>query len=151
MASATMRANSPETSALLTRVQDYVPTHAARLDGRPSDDVGALRLRRPEHPGGRRPRDRRRGLGSPALAGDRTFDLPSLPFYDGYYADIATTRVRVWQRELELVDAETFGIYLHHMIHRQADWSIRHHAADPTSIPRTPGLQRCPRRPDEKA
>ena len=137
-----MRSYSPEAAALLTRVQDYVTTHAGRLARRPSDDVVHFDFGGPNilvESG------RVTGVvdwGSPALAGDRTFDLASLLFYDGYYAGVAATRARVWQRALELVDAETFGIYLHHMVHRQADWSIRHHdTTDRPSVSRA--LQVC--------
>jgi Phosphotransferase enzyme family len=124
-----MRAYSTQTAALLARVQAYVASRAARLARRPAGDVVHFDFGGPNIlvDGGRVT-----GVvdwGSPAVPGDRTFDLATLLFYDGYYADVATTRARVWARALELVDAETFGVYLHHMVHRQTDWSIRHHDA----------------------
>ena len=131
-----MRGYSAETAALLTRVQDYVAAHAARLDDRPSDDVVHFDFGGPNILVAA---GRVTGVvdwGTPALAGDRTFDLASLLFYDGYYADVPATRARVWRYALERVDAATFGLYLHHMIHRQTDWSIRHHPADATAVPR---------------
>jgi hypothetical protein len=122
-----MGEHSAETSALLAQVQAYVASHARCLDDRPVDDVVHFDFSGPNilvESG------RVTGVvdwGSPAIPGDRTFDLATLLFYDGYYADVAATRARIWTRALELVDAETFGVYLHHMVHREADWAIRHH------------------------
>jgi hypothetical protein len=36
------------------------------------------------------------------------------------------------------VDAETFGVYLAHLVHRQTDWSLRHH--DPAMVERVLGI-----------
>jgi hypothetical protein len=129
-----MRAYSPETAALLAHVQEYIASRAPLLDSRPAYDVvhfdfGGPNILVDE--------GRVTGVvdwGPAPLPGDRTFDLATLLFYDGYYADVPATRARIWERALELVDAETFGLYLCHMIHRQTDWSIRHH--DAAEVPR---------------
>ena len=122
-----MRAHSPQTAALLERLQAYVTGRAARLAARRAADVVHFDFAGPNIlvDGGRITGVVDWG----PLPGDRTFDLATLLFYDGYYADVPATRTRVWERALELVDAETFGIYLAHLVHRQTDWSIRHHDA----------------------
>jgi Phosphotransferase enzyme family len=122
-----MRAHSPRTAALLARLQAYIAGHAARLAARSARDVVHFDFGGPNIlvAGGRVTGVVDWG----PLPGDRTFDLATLLFYDGYYADVAATRGRVWGRALELVDPATFGIYLAHLVHRQTDWSLRHHDA----------------------
>jgi hypothetical protein len=122
-----MRTHSPRTAALLARLQAYVAAHAPRLAARPARDVVHFDFAGPNILVAR---GRVTGVVDwGPLPGDRTFDLASLLFYDGYYADVAATRARVWGRALELVDATTFGVYLAHLVHRQTDWSLRHHDA----------------------
>lgn len=131
-----MRAYSPQTAALLARVQEYIAGRAARLDSRPAQDVVHFDFSGPNILV-----DEGRVSGVVdwgPVPGDRTFDLATLLFYDGYYANVATTRARIWGRALELVDAETFGIYLGHMVHRQTDWSVRHH--DAAMVERVQGI-----------
>jgi hypothetical protein len=122
-----MRSHSPRTAALLARLQAYIAAHAPRLAARPAEDVVHFDFAGPNIlvAGGRVTGVVDWG----PLPGDRAFDLASLLFYDGYYADVAATRARVWARALELVDATTFGVYLAHLVHRQTDWSLRHHDA----------------------
>jgi hypothetical protein len=122
-----MRGHSPRTAAALTRVQGYVAGRATSLGSRPARDVVHFDFSGPNILV-----DEGRVTGVVdwgPVPGDRTFDLATLLFYDGYYADVADTRARIWGRALELVDAGTFGVYLAHMVHRQTDWSIRHHDA----------------------
>jgi hypothetical protein len=122
-----MQGYSPRTAAVLARVQAYVGGRPGKLAARPAGDVVHFDFSGPNILV-----DKGRVSGVVdwgPVPGDRTFDLATLLFYDGYYADVATTRARIWGRALELVDAETFGVYLGHMVHRQTDWSIRHHEA----------------------
>ncbi len=131
-----MRAYSPQTAALLVRVQEYIAGRAARLASRPAQDVVHFDFSGPNILVGK---GRVSGVVDwGPVPGDRTFDLATLLFYDGYYADVATTRARIWGRALELVDAETFGVYLGHMVHRQTDWSVRHH--DAAMVERVQGI-----------
>ena len=125
-----MRAHSPRTAALLARLQAYVAAHAPRLADRPARDVVHFDF------GGHNilvAGGRVTGVVDwEPYPGDRVFDLATLLYYEGYYpscADVAATRARVWGRALELADAATVGIYLAHMVHRQTDWSLRHHDA----------------------
>jgi hypothetical protein len=60
-----------------------------------------------------------------AQAGDRAFDLVTLLFY-AY--DQEAVRDVLWRRVAEITDPTAVVIYLAHLIHRQVDWSIRHHA-----------------------
>jgi Phosphotransferase enzyme family len=122
-----MRRHSPRTAALLARLQGDIADHAAPLAARPARDVVHFDFAGPNIlvAGGRITGVVDWG----PLPGDRTFDLASLLFYDGYYADVAATRAQVWGRALALVDAATFGVYLAHLVHRQTDWSLRHHDA----------------------
>lgn len=66
-----------------------------------------------------------------ACAGDRAFDLATLLFYV-YDQDPACEAL--WRRLEELTAPTASAVYLAHMIHRQVDWSIRHHP--PTTIER---------------
>jgi hypothetical protein len=59
-----------------------------------------------------------------ACAGDRAFDLASLLFY---VYDQEPAREALWRRLDEITDPRATVIYLAHLIHRQVDWSIRHH------------------------
>src|SRR5262249_29184097 len=122
-----MRAHSPRTAALLARLQAYVAAYAPRLAARPAGDVVHFDF------GGHNILVAGGGVTGGGdwepYPGARVFDLATLLFYEGYTADAAATRARVWERALALADAETFGIYLSHMVHRQTDWSIRHHDA----------------------
>jgi aminoglycoside phosphotransferase (APT) family kinase protein len=59
-----------------------------------------------------------------ALPGDRAFDLVTLLFYD---YDQETVREMLWQTVTRLTDPAAVAVYLAHLIHRQVDWSIRHH------------------------
>jgi aminoglycoside phosphotransferase (APT) family kinase protein len=59
-----------------------------------------------------------------AQAGDRAFDLVTLLFY-AY--DQETIRDALWRRVAEITDPAAIGVYVAHLIHRQVDWSIRHH------------------------
>ena len=123
-----MREHSPETAALLGNVQEYVGSNAGLLEARPAQDVVHFDFSGPNI---LVDEGRLTGVVDWApLPGDRAFDLATLVFYDGYYADVPSTRERIWARALELADAETFGVYLCHMIHRQTDWSVRHHDAE---------------------
>ena len=122
-----MRGHSPRTAALLAHLQGYIAAHAPRLAAHPAGDVVHFDFAGPNLlvAGGRITGVVDWG----PLPGDRAFDLASLLFYDGYYADVAATRARIWERALTLVTATTFGIYLAHLVHRQTDWSLRHHDA----------------------
>jgi hypothetical protein len=70
--------------------------------------------------------------------GDRAFDLVTLLFYS---YEQALVRDTLWQRVLALTDPAATAIYLAHMIHRQVDWSIRHH--DRATIDRWLGQARA--------
>jgi hypothetical protein len=119
-----MPAYSAAAAALLERVQEYVAGRARLLEARPGDDVVHFDFGGPNI---LVERGRVSGVVDWApLPGDRAFDLATLLFYDGYYADVPATRARVRARALELIDAETFGVYLCHMVHREADWAVRH-------------------------
>jgi aminoglycoside phosphotransferase (APT) family kinase protein len=61
-----------------------------------------------------------------ACAGDRAFDVATLLFYS--YGD-EDVRRRLWSRLLELARPGIATVYLSHLIHRQVEWSIRHHSA----------------------
>lgn len=61
----------------------------------------------------------------PAVTGDRAFDLATLLFY---LYDRDGIRERLRGRALELSDPGALDAYLAHMILRQVDWSLRHHA-----------------------
>jgi Ser/Thr protein kinase RdoA (MazF antagonist) len=131
-----MRAYSPDTAALLARLQDYVATHAGRLEAAPATDVVHFDFS-PSNilvavagPYGGPDRHITGVVDWEGLVpGDRAFDLATLLYYAGYCAGTSGTRDRIWPRALDLVDAPTFGLYLCHMVHRQTDWSIRHHDA----------------------
>lgn len=56
--------------------------------------------------------------------GDRAFDLATLLFY-GY--EDPRARDALWRHALEISNRETMGVYLAHIMHRQTEWSIRHH------------------------
>ncbi|HET9223586.1 MAG TPA: aminoglycoside phosphotransferase family protein, partial [Roseiflexaceae bacterium] len=60
-------------------------------------------------------------------AGDRMFDVATMLFYS--YADMAV-RTCLWQTILKHSGPEAGAVYLGHLIHRQIDWSIRHHTAE---------------------
>lgn len=124
-----MRCYSPATAALLTCVQEYVRTHAGRLADAPSGDAVHGDFSGPNIlvDGGRIS-----GVvdWEGLTPGDRAFDLATLLFYEGYYANVPATRQRLWAHALELADATTLGLYLCHMVHRQTDWSVRHHGTD---------------------
>lgn len=66
-----------------------------------------------------------------AQAGDRTFDLVTVLFY-GY--DQEPVRDTLWPRVTTMSDPAAVAVYLAHLIHRQVDWSIRHH--DPAAVER---------------
>src|SRR4051794_3924898 len=123
-----MKAYSPLTARLLDRVQEYIAAHADCLAAAPATDVVHF-----DFGGSNILVDRCRITGvvdwEGLVPGDRAFDLATFLFYDGYYAGISEVREPLWRRALELGDEQTFGIYLCHIIHRQADWSIRHHDA----------------------
>ena len=59
--------------------------------------------------------------------GDRMFDVATMLFYS--YTDV---RVRhpLWQAICARVGPAVGGVYLRHLIHRQVDWSIRHHGTE---------------------
>ena len=121
-----MRAYSPEAARLLATIQAFIADHADRLAAVPATDVvhfdfGGHNIL--VHEGRITGVVDWEGL----VPGDRAFDLATFLFYDGYYARVAPTRERLWSHALELVDAATLGVYLCHMAHREADWSIRHH------------------------
>jgi hypothetical protein len=54
------------------------------------------------------------------------FDVATMLFYS--YADVAV-RTSLWQTILNHSGPEAGAVYLAHLIHRQADWSIRYHTA----------------------
>jgi hypothetical protein len=58
-------------------------------------------------------------------AGDRAFDLVTLLLY-AYEQEIV--RETLWRRVTAIADPAAVALYLAHLIHRQVDWSIRHHA-----------------------
>jgi Phosphotransferase enzyme family len=64
-------------------------------------------------------------------AGDRMFDVATMLFYS--YAD-PLVRSHLWQTIREHSGPASGAVYLAHLIHRQVDWSIRHHA--PATIKR---------------
>ena len=59
-----------------------------------------------------------------AQAGDRAFDLVTALFY-AY--DQEAVRDALWRRVAEMTDPAAIVVYVAHLIHRQVDWSIRHH------------------------
>jgi hypothetical protein len=61
-----------------------------------------------------------------ACAGDRAFDLATLLFY---VYDQEPAHEALWGRLGEIADPAATVLYLAHLIHRQVDWSIRHHDA----------------------
>ena len=64
-------------------------------------------------------------INPPALTGDRAFDLATMLFYLYDRHDI---RERLRGRALELTSRRALSAYLAHMLLRQVDWSLRHHA-----------------------
>src|SRR5262249_19347592 len=60
-------------------------------------------------------------------AGDRAFDLATLLFY---VYDQDAPREALWQRLGAIAEPAASVLYLGHLIHRQVDWSIRHHAPE---------------------
>ncbi|HZO25151.1 MAG TPA: aminoglycoside phosphotransferase family protein [Chloroflexota bacterium] len=116
-----MRQHSPTTARLLDLVQNLVARH--RSVSMPTTDV--------VH-GDFQPNNML-GLSGKisgvvdwegAQAGDRTFDLATVLFY-GY--DQETVRETLWPRVTTMTDPAAVAVYLGHLIHRQVDWSIRHH------------------------
>jgi len=61
-----------------------------------------------------------------ACAGDRAFDVATLLFYSHDDEDLHR---RLWSPLLELASPRIATVYLAHLIHRQVEWSIRHHPA----------------------
>ncbi len=61
-----------------------------------------------------------------ARAGDSAFDLATLLFY-GY--DDGQVRTFLWEYALARRPIQVLSVYLAHLILRQVDWSLRHHAA----------------------
>jgi hypothetical protein len=59
-----------------------------------------------------------------ACAGDRAFDLATLLFYS---YEVQPVREALWDRVVSLSGPAALALYLAHVIHRQIDWSIRHH------------------------
>jgi Ser/Thr protein kinase RdoA (MazF antagonist) len=66
-------------------------------------------------------------INAPVLAGDRAFDLATLPFY---VYDHDGIRARLGARLLDLAGHGAARAYLAHMVLRQTDWSLRHHPAE---------------------
>jgi len=64
-------------------------------------------------------------------AGDRMFDVATMLFYS--YPD-PVVRSQLWQVLREHSEPASAAVYLAHLIHRQVDWSIRHHT--PATIER---------------
>jgi hypothetical protein len=117
-----MRRHAPMTAQLLDLVQALVARHRnvttpttdiVHFDFRPSNILGlAGKISGVVDWGG-------------DLAGDRSFDLVTLLFY-AY--DQETARDALWGRITAITDPIAAAVYLAHLIHRQVDWSIRHHA-----------------------
>jgi hypothetical protein len=116
-----MRRYSPTTARLLDLVQELVAQH--RGVSTPTTDVVHFDFQQ----------SNMLGISSKisgvvdwegALPGDRTFDLVTLLFY-AY--DQEAVREMLWQTVTRLTDPAAVALYLAHLIHRQVDWSIRHH------------------------
>lgn len=69
-------------------------------------------------------------INPPAVTGDRAFDLATMLFY---LYDRDSLRDRLYARALELTSQRALDAYLAHMLLRQADWSLRHHAGTPAT------------------
>ena len=69
-------------------------------------------------------------INPPAVTGDRAFDLATMLFY---LYDHDRLRDRLYARALELTSQRALDAYLAHMLLRQADWSLRHHAGTPAT------------------
>ena len=58
-------------------------------------------------------------------AGDSAFDLATLLFYS---YDDQPARDALWEHSLKQRPIQVLSVYLAHLILRQVDWSLRHHA-----------------------
>jgi hypothetical protein len=116
-----MRQHSPATARLLEIVQGIVGQH--RDLATPTDDIVHFDfqpsniLAMPDKISGVVDWDG-------ACAGDRAFDLTTLLFY---VYDQDAPREALWRRLGEIAESRATAVYLAHLIHRQVDWSIRHH------------------------
>jgi hypothetical protein len=69
-------------------------------------------------------------INPPAITGDRAFDLATMLFY---LYDHDGIREPLRARALELTSQPALHAYLAHMMHRQTDWSLRHHPGTRTT------------------
>jgi hypothetical protein len=118
-----MREHGPDTARLLALVQEIAARH--RDVATPTADIvhfdfqPANILAQP---------DRITGVvdWDGVCAGDRAFDLATLLFY---VYDQEAPREALWRRLLSIAAPGAIVLYLGHLIHRQVDWSVRHHDA----------------------
>jgi hypothetical protein len=116
-----MRRHAPTTARLLEIVQELVAQHSGVPT--PTDDVVHFDfqpsniLTMPDRISGVVDWDG-------TCAGDRAFDLATLLFY---VYDQDAPHDALWRRLAEITDSRGSAVYLAHVIHRQVDWSIRHH------------------------
>jgi aminoglycoside phosphotransferase (APT) family kinase protein len=116
-----MRQHGPDTARLLALVQEIAARY--RDVATPTTDIvhfdfqPANILAQPDRITGVVDWDGVRG-------GDRAFDLATLLFY---VYDQKAPREALWQRLLSIAEPAAIVLYLGHLIHRQVDWSIRHH------------------------
>jgi Phosphotransferase enzyme family len=117
-----MRRHTPTTAKLLVLVQELVARH--RKVATPTTDVVHFDFQ-PNNMLGLSGKISGVVDWEGAQAGDRAFDLATLLFY-AY--DQEPVRDALWGRVTAITDPTAVGIYLAHLIHRQVDWSIRHHS-----------------------
>ncbi len=116
-----MRRHAPTTARLLEIVQELIAQHSGVP--MPTDDVVHFDfqpsniLAMPDRISGVVDWDS-------ACDGDRAFDLATLLFY---VYDRDAPRDALWRRLAEIADPRASTVYLAHVVHRQVDWSIRHH------------------------
>lgn len=116
-----MRDFSPTTARLLSALQAFVAAHAhipARTDDIVHFDFNPSNILVIS--------DRISGVvdWEGVCAGDRAFDLATLLLYSYENAQV---RDALWAQLIALADPALVCVYLAHLIHRQIDWSIRHH------------------------
>jgi hypothetical protein len=118
-----MRQHGPDTARLLDLVQELAARH--QHVAAPTTDVVHFDLNPTNilaQP------DRITGVvdWDGARTGDRAFDLATLLFY---VYDQEAPREALWQRLAAIAEPGAIVLYVAHLIHRQADWSLRHHDA----------------------
>jgi len=120
----TLRAYSAESAALLDALQQIVAAHASECPKR--NDIVHFDF----HTNNILIEDDRvTGVidWEGSESGDCAFDLVTLLFYTWPFADF---RNALWLALLERTTRGAAAVYLAHMIVRQLDWSMRHHARE---------------------